>query len=294
MPHTTLIRIRHVTSYHYSETVTFHPHRLVLRPREGHDLRVEEMNLSISPRGRIFWSRDIFGNLIAHAYFDEPAAELEIRSDVLVRRILDDAAVPSPMTISDPYPLEYEPLEQAMVGAYLTLVYPEEADVLKEWLSKQSPPSSFNSMEAYVLHLASRIKAVMQYQRREQKGVQSPATTLQLGSGSCRDQATLLMEALRHQGVAARFASGYLDCAATRAAHGSTHAWTEVYFPRLGWRGFDPTSGDRCGPRHIVTGTSHHPRGVMPVAGRYSGPATAFQGMTVVVEIGDEVHAEGV
>ena len=115
-------------------------------------------------------------------------------------------------------------------------------------------------------------------------GVQTPATTLSLGSGSCRDVATLMMETLRHLGIAARFASGYLDCQATRAARGSTHAWTEVYFPELGWRGFDPTTGRRCDFRHIVTGTSHHPRGVMPVSGKYFGAAGAFLNLAVAVE----------
>jgi len=288
MTATTLIRIRHVTRYTYAEPVTFQPHRLVLRPREGHDLRVEEMTLATTPASHIVWSRDVFGNVIAHAHFVEPASELEIHSEVLVRRFLDDASAALPKLNVEAYPLEYDPLEQSVIGAYLAPVFPEEGPALREWLTKQSSPSTFESVEAYVLHLAAALKAAMQYQRREQKGVQSPAATLALGSGSCRDQATLLMEALRQLGIAARFASGYLDCVATRAARGSTHAWTEVYIPRLGWRGFDSITGDRCGPRHIVTGTSHHPRGVMPVSGRYSGPPTAYEGMTVVVEIGEE------
>ncbi|MGC4016718.1 MAG: transglutaminase family protein [Luteolibacter sp.] len=290
---TSLVRIRHDTRYQYAEPVTFHPHRLVLRPREGHDLRVEQMELTTQPASRVFWSRDIFGNLIAHAHFDQPATELLIRSNVLVRRFVDDAAAPVPQITGNTHPMEYEEMERAMTTPYLTPVYPEDTAVVKEWIADHEPPTAFDSADAYVLHLVTKLKATMQYQRREQKGVQSPATTLTLKSGSCRDQATLLMEALRHLGIASRFASGYLDCAATRAAQGSTHAWTEVYFPQLGWRGFDPITGDRCGPRHIVTGTSHHPRGVMPVSGRYSGPSTAFLGMWVTVEIGADTGSEG-
>lgn len=290
---TSLVRIRHDTRYQYAEPVTFHPHRLVLRPREGHDLRVEQMELTTTPASRVFWSRDLFGNLVAHAHFDQPSHELLIRSNVLIRRFLDDAAAPVPLSTASTYPLEYEELERGMSAVYTVPVYPEEGPALKEWLGALDPPSGFPSAEDYVLHLVAKLKATMQYQRREQKGVQTPATTLTLKSGSCRDQATLLMEALRHLGIASRFASGYLDCAATRAAQGSTHAWTEVYFPQLGWRGFDPITGDRCGPRHIVTGTSHHPRGVMPVSGRYSGPATAYQSMSVTVEIGSEAESEG-
>ncbi len=85
--------------------------------------------------------------------------------------------------------------------------------------------------------------------------------------------ATLLMEAARARGVAARFASGYLHGRASMAAAASTHAWAEVYLPTLGWRGLDPTLGDVTGPSHIVTGVSTHPRGVMPVSGTFTGGA---------------------
>ncbi len=280
-----LVRIVHRTHYHYAEPVNFQTHRLVIRPREGHDLRVESLAMSISPAAIVTWAWDVFGNSVAYAHFSEPGAELKFDIDVVVRRFFDPGSPPLKAHSPSPYPLEYEMLEQGILSGYLTPVFAEETSAVRDWIATLPNPLDFPSAEAFVLRLAELIHDRIRYERREQKGVQSPATTLSLGSGSCRDLATLLMETLRHQGIAARFASGYLDCQATRAARGSTHAWTEVYFPQLGWRGFDPTTGKRCDFRHIVTGTSHHPRGVMPVTGRYFGASGAFLKMDVAVEL---------
>jgi transglutaminase-like putative cysteine protease len=95
--------------------------------------------------------------------------------------------------------------------------------------------------------------------------------------------ATLVMDAARALGVAARFASGYLHSQASMDGRGSTHAWTEVYLPALGWRGFDPTTGHAVSPRHVVTGVSNNPRGVMPVSGAFIGTASDYDAMQVTV-----------
>lgn len=278
-----LLRIVHQTVYRYHRPVTFMPHRLVLRPREGHDLRVESLALATIPRSEIVWSRDVFGNSVAQAYFTEPGEELRIESDVTVRRPLPPAHPKSAPSILIPHPLAYEELERPAVAVYLQPVYPQESETLQEWLQelKLEPGATAEEM---VLQLTATIHRFVRYRRREEKGVQSPATTVTQGEGSCRDFACLLMESARHLGIATRFASGYLDCAATRAARGVTHAWTEVYFPGLGWRGYDPTTGKRCTPQHIVTGVSNHPRGVMPVTGRFAGSATDYRDLTVRVE----------
>jgi transglutaminase-like putative cysteine protease len=276
--------IRHRTTYRYSKPVIFQPHRLLLRPREGHDLRVESLKLDIFPACELTWSRDIFGNSVAYAVFSEPGAELHFYADILIKRFSGAWNVPTLGCGSIGYPIDYDVLERSMVGAYQSPVYPEESTVLQEWLQSLEIPGKESCAETLILQLTGQIYRQINYQRREQKGVQSPATTLSLGSGSCRDMATLLMESARHLEIATRFASGYLDCAATRAAQGATHAWTEVYFPGLGWRGYDPSTGKRTTHQHIVTGVSNHPRGVMPISGKFSGEATDALGMSVIVE----------
>jgi transglutaminase-like putative cysteine protease len=282
-----LLRIRHSTRYQYRFPVRFEPHRLVLRPREGHDLRVEDLQLTISPAASIIWTRDIFGNSIAHAHFTESHDSLLIESLVTIRRFFDPAAPPHLSHSASPYPFAYDLIEQNIVDAYLAPVFGDESVALRQWINTLPAPGTFATAEDFAVELTTIIHQSIGYRRREEKGVQTPATTLSLKSGSCRDLATLMMETLRHLGIAARFASGYLDCPATRAARGSTHAWAEVYFPLLGWRGFDPTTGAPCDHRHIVTGTSHHPRGVMPVSGRIFGATNAFQSLAIDVEFSE-------
>jgi transglutaminase-like putative cysteine protease len=277
------IRITHRTEYHYTRPILLGRHRLVLRPREGHDLRVESMELAIAPAHRLVWSRDVFGNSIAIVDFTEPAELLEIVSDVLVFRTMPfpDQTPHEPWSV--PFPVTYDPLEIAFASAYEIAIYPDEVPELKGWVDLALGGANKDDAESVVSTIGTLIREQIKYQRRSEKGVQSPLATLKLGSGSCRDMATLMMEALRCVGIAARFASGYLDCAASAAGHASTHAWTEVYLPDLGWRGFDPTTGQPTGLKHVVTGVSNHPRGVMPVSGKFTGTSADYQQMIVQV-----------
>jgi transglutaminase-like putative cysteine protease len=97
--------------------------------------------------------------------------------------------------------------------------------------------------------------------------------------------ATLMMDAARALGLAARFVSGYLDCPASEAGRAAMHAWTEFYLPALGWRGYDPTLGEPTSLKHVVTGVSNHPRGVMPVSGMFTGDSSDYLEMTASVKI---------
>ena len=277
------IRITHRTEYHYTRPVALGRHRLVLRPREGHDLRVETMELTIAPAHRLVWSRDVFGNSIAIVDFLEPAELLTIVSDVVVFRTLPfpDQTPHEPWSV--PFPVAYDPLEIAFASAYQIAIYPDEMPELKAWTDEVLAGNSKDDAESVVTTIGVAIRERIKYQRRSEKGVQTPLETLRLGSGSCRDMATLMMEALRCEGIAARFASGYLDCAASMAGNASTHAWTEVYLPDLGWRGFDPTTGQPTGLKHVVMGVSNHPRGVMPISGKFTGSSADYRQMVVQV-----------
>ncbi len=274
------LHIEHVTAYAYAVPVTFHRHRLVVRPREGHDLRIERFGLQLAPRHRVQWIRDVFGNSIALVDWLEPADLLRIATDVVVERTVPfpERDLHEPWRV--PYPPRYDPLEAPVIAPYVTP--PGEAPRLRDWL-RAGFVADAGDAEGSMLTLCRLVRATIQYQHRSEKGVQSPEETLARQSGSCRDMATLLMEAARQCGVAARFASGYHHGAASVAGRASTHAWTEVYLPTLGWRGFDPTVGGPVTAAHVVTGVSHHPRGVMPVSGSYHGRAHDFTALQVTV-----------
>jgi transglutaminase-like putative cysteine protease len=276
------LHIEHTTTYRYERPVRFGRHRLVLRPREGHDLRVEQIALRLEPAHHVMWVRDVFGNSIALVDWLVPSDTLTIISDVTVERlsVFPGRNLHEPWRI--PWPAPYDPLERAITGAYQLLSFAEDAAVVQAWLSEAFAVDS-DDAEGTILALCRLIFRTVMYQRRAEKGVQTPAETLALRTGSCRDMATLLMESARVLGVAARFASGYLHGAASMAGRASTHAWAEVYLPTLGWRGFDPTLGEAISPSHVVAGVSNHPRGVMPVTGAYTGVRSDLRALLVTV-----------
>jgi transglutaminase-like putative cysteine protease len=276
------LQIRHRTTYSYSEPVRFGQHRLVLRPREGHDLHLVDMQLQIEPAHEITWVRDIYGNSIALVDFTANANRLEIVSTVTLERVdpFPEKHFHEPWLVKWPVPYVVE--EQPVIDAYRRLSFPDEAAALQKWVDETLPRDTADA-EGMLRDLCSRVHAVVKYRRRVEKGVQTPLQTLRIGSGSCRDLATLLMDTARVLGIASRFASGYLHGHASLQGDASTHAWTECYLPALGWRGLDPTVGKAIGLQHIATGVSQHPRGVMPISGSFSGSGGSFLGMEVEV-----------
>jgi transglutaminase-like putative cysteine protease len=272
----------HETVYRYRRPVAFGRHRLVLRPREGHDLLLERMTLAIRPEPRVTWIRDAFGNSIALADFETPADELVFSNTLALTRIdpFPTTDVHRPFNVA--WPPAYDGYDQPLTDGYRRISFEADAAAVADWTARVFEPDP-DDAEGSLLALCEAVHGAIRYRQRSERGTQSPEATLEAGSGSCRDSATLLMEAARHLGVAARFASGYLHGTASLAGHAAMHAWTELYLPGLGWRGFDATTGTAVGPQHVPTGVSHHPRGVMPIQGSHGGTREDFVSMTAQV-----------
>lgn len=288
----TRFRIVHRTEYRYVVPVKFGVHRLVLRPREGHRTTVLQHQLSLEPRAQFFWMNDLYGNHVALAEIEEASDRLEIVSEVkmdVVDALSDEAPMEGSRCSMVALPVVYPLIETAVVEGYLKPSYPDESEIVRGWVNEVLREAPAASAMGAVVQINQAINSGMGYRRREEAGVQSPSQTLSLRTGSCRDMATLMMEACRMLGIAARFTSGYLDTRASTAGHGSTHAWVEVYLPDCGWCGFDPTLGEQVSSKHIALGASAHPRGVMPVSGIFSGPPGCYAGMKVSVLIQREV-----
>ena len=278
------LNISHVTEYRYTQPVSLQPHRLLLRPRESHNVRIESSTLEISPAHSLQWKRDVLDNSVAVVTYLEPADRLCIASNVVIQHyeanpfdfLVDDYAVI--------HPFDYAIEEQNDLAPFLPAVYPADRDSVRRWLGGLSLPRSlqtFTLLDRINHEIANRFS----YQLREEPGVQPPALTLTLNSGSCRDFAALFMEACRHLGLASRFVSGYLYMQANEAGHASTHAWAEVYLPGAGWKGFDPTGGEVTGNRHIAVAVASHPEAVPPVSGSYLGQPGKTPLMSVEVQV---------
>lgn len=274
----------HQTIYHFMDPVTLAPHTLRLRPREGHEQHIASSILTISPPALLRWHRDVEGNSVAIASFDASTTRLEIKSETLVQKY--DLA-PEDFLIADyavTFPFEYQSEDQVILSAYMATAHHDTPQQLSQWLKAkwevQPPTDTFTVL----LELNQYIYQTISYQIREEEGVQTPITTIELKTGSCRDMATLFMEAAKSLGFATRFVSGYVFTEADSLQSGSTHAWVEVFIPGAGWKGFDPTFGNMVGAEHIAVAVARRPEIVPPIAGDFFGKSGATMEVKVVVE----------
>jgi transglutaminase-like putative cysteine protease len=269
------LKIVHRTYYNFAGTVQLAPHRLLLRPREGHSVHIESSTLKTTPTATLHWLRDAYDNSVAIADFDTPATQLVIESEVIVQHYDE---MPLDFMVAEHalyYPFAYETDTLAVLLPYTQLQMPGDSGALRAWVERFWRPGE--RVQTYVLLelLCKGINQTLTYQMREEPGVQTAAETLWRGTGSCRDFANLFMEAARLLGLAARFVSGYLHAPASGWNFGATHAWAEVYLPGAGWKGFDPTIGEVVGTKHIAVAVARLPESVSPVTGSFFGPPGA-------------------
>lgn len=279
------LNISHLTEYVFAQSVTLEPHRLFLRPREGHDVRITSATLTISPSYQTKWHRDVYDNSVAIVTFDEPANRLSILSEIQIEHYEDAPLDFIVREYAVNYPFDYRYYVQIDLAPYLQPEYPADESAIRDWIRSLGLEQA--TIETYTLldRINHAIANEFEYVLREEAGVQSPAQTLGQRRGSCRDFAALFMETCRQLGLACRFVSGYLHAPATEAGNGATHAWAEVYLPGPGWKGFDSTIGTVTGTQHIAVAVARHPEAVPPVAGSFIGPAGIAPTLTVNVRV---------
>ena len=266
-------RILHRTYYNYSSPVMLGPHVLRLRPREGHDVRIVSSTLDLQPAANVRWYRDAEDNCIGVATFERETQQLAIVSDVTVEQYPDGFDDTDPSASASPIPAGDALEDAAILAPYLQASGPAQS--MAAILAGSDRPTSASSTLQALTQLSARIHTSLRYVVRMEAGVQAPGHTLEIGAGSCRDQAALFVEAARHLGIPARFVSGYLQTEGLSADRGSTHAWAEAYVDGRGWIAFDPTSAAAVGPGHIAVSVARTPGSVPPVAGSFTGGASA-------------------
>ncbi len=283
------LSIHHATQYNFSQPVRLGRHTLLLRPRAGHDVLIDRSSLVISPvPTQTLWQRDLYGNSVARVDFDgSDAVNLSITSEVTLQQFeVEDPGLQISDT-AEKWPFNYNSQERLDLIAFQTPSYLHDQGQVGQWVDSILAEQSEWCTADLLARLASETANNFQYAMREEEGVQTPIETLHKRGGSCRDYATLFIETCRYLGMAARFVSGYLHAPDLAFAAGSTHAWSEVYIPGLGWRGFDNTSGRMAGPDHIATAIARHPEMVPPVSGSYTGPGGVTSTLSVTVNVSE-------
>ena len=280
-----ILTVRHVTVYRYSEPVELGEHRMMFRPRESHDLRLLRTSLAINPRpAHLRWLHDFFDNSVAVTTFEGSTSEVSFESRVTLEHF--ETALPE-------YPIE----EYARTYPFIysgddfpnlsrALIHHFANDNVSRWARQFLDPASSTGTMKLLRAMTAGIRENFAYERRGEKGVQTPDETLRIRRGSCRDFAVLMMEAARSLGLAARFVSGYIYTPGSETGGGSTHAWMQVYLPGAGWIDFDPTNSI-VGNRNLIrVAVAWSPEQVLPLWGTYSGNADSVMEVTVSVTSG--------
>jgi transglutaminase-like putative cysteine protease len=255
--------------YRFDRPVNLGPHVIRLRPAPHCRTPLRAYTLQVEPAGHVVeWLRDPFGNYLARLTYTRPVTDLTVDIALMIEM---GAIEPFNLTAEPSachYPFEYAAHLRNALAPYLEIT--ESGPLLRKWLQRMHdwPRATADFLAA----VNRRVQQDVGYCVRMQPGVQSCEQTLQLQSGSCRDSAWLLVQILRHMGLAARFVSGYLlqpapdqspnieDCV-------ELHAWTEVYIPGAGWIGLDSTSGLFTAAGHIPLACAPEPLAATPVSG---------------------------
>jgi len=285
-----VLTVRHVTTYRYKQPVSFGEHRMMLRPRDSYDQRLIEARLEIDPApSELNWTHDPFGNCVAIARFSGRYAELRFDSMIQLDHERNNALEFQLEDYALDYPFSYSSEEIPDLLRTIERHYLDRDRDVDRWvhqfLRKQGPTGT-RELLATITH---SIHERFTYVSRAEAGTQDPAVTLRLGSGSCRDFALLMMEAVRSLGLAARFVSGYLAPSGRvdikRLGGESTHAWCEIYLPGAGWVEYDPTNGLIGNEALIRVAVVRDPRQAVPISGTWTGFPSDFIDMTVDVAV---------
>lgn len=279
------VALKHVTRYRYDRLVQLGPQVVRLRPAPHCRTPVLSYSLRVEPVGHfVNWQQDPFANYLARLVFPEKTTEFTVTVDLVA-----EMAVYNPFDFflephAQSFPFSYDEAQQIELAPYLQArpATPLLAEYLADIPRGETPTVDF------LVELNRRVQRSVSYLIRLEPGVQTPEETLQKASGSCRDSGWLLVELLRHLGLAARFVSGYLiqlapDEKALDGPSGAEidftdlHAWCEVYLPGAGWIGLDPTSGLLAGEGHIPLAATPMPGSAAPISGAVDTSEVEFE-----------------
>ena len=283
--------ITHTTTYRYAKPVTFGTHRALFLPRRGASARLLSWSARTSVPSRIHWTTDSRSNTVTVMEFTEPGSELIFTFGVRGIYYGVKGIETYPLELrAEGVPVHYNPDEWTDLAGYLRPHADDPDASVAAWTRNFVAGDQDRTIDVLGRMLAT-FRDTFSYSARDAEGTQSPGETLRTRSGTCRDYAWLMIEALRRLGFAARFVTGYLydgaldGGAVGMSGSGATHAWLQVFLPGPGWVDYDPTNQISAGFDLIPVAVARHPGQAIPLAGSWFGEATDYLSMTVNVAV---------
>ncbi len=283
--------LEHITTYSYENPVTFGEHRAIFLPSAGYGEQILSYSVETNLACKIRWMMDTLSNNVAAIEFSEPAKELIVTCRLRAKHFGMKAIAEFPLdNRAIEIPVQYTPDEWIDLSVFMR-PHAEDADGSVAAWAKSFVAGDQDDTLVLLQRMMDSIWNTFTYQARETEGTQFPGETLRSQSGTCRDYAWLMIEALRRLGLACRFVSGYLYDAELDGGEvgmigsGATHAWLQVYLPGAGWRSYDPTNRITAGFDLIRVAIARHPGQVIPLSGSWFGNTQDYLGMDVKVTI---------
>jgi transglutaminase-like putative cysteine protease len=289
---TIIYNLEHITTYRYANPVTFGEHRAIFLPSVGFAGRILEYSLHTNVPSKQRWMMDTLSNNVAMIEFEDmPATELIVTYCITGEHYGIPAISDFPLEArAEIVPVQYTPDEWLDLSAFMRPHAEDPDGRVAAWAKSFVKGDQDDTLDV-LQRMMNEIWHTLTYQARDVEGTQPPGETLRLQSGTCRDYAWLMIEALRRLGFACRFVSGYLYDRALDGGEvgmtgsGASHAWLQVYLPGAGWRAYDPTNRITAGSDLIRVAIARHPGQVIPLSGSWNGDAQDFLGMDVKVSI---------